>query len=98
MKSFEALQKSYEKEIALAEKHKQNAADIKREMDALRGKVSNRKISALNFNGQEYDRFLRLLDADKKTVLEAVDLVLGSRNAQEVEREEGDSEQEENKI
>lgn len=77
MKSFEALQKSYEKEMALAEKHKQNAADIKKEMEVLKGNVSYKKINALNFSGEEYDKFMRLLDTDKKTVLEAVDLVLG---------------------
>ncbi len=76
MKSFEALQKAYEKELELVEKHKKNAADIKQEMEVQRGKVSNRKINALNFTGQEYDRFLQLLDTNKKTVLEAVELVL----------------------
>lgn len=79
MKSFEALQKSYEKEMALAEKHKQNAADIKKEMDIQRGNASNKKINALNLTGQEYDRFLRLLDTGKKTVMEAVELALGER-------------------
>lgn len=87
MKSFESLQKAYEKEISLAEKHKQNALDIKREMDVQRGKVSNKKINALNFNGQEYDKFLRLLDCDKKTVLEAAELVLGTSGTKEEEAE-----------
>lgn len=94
MKSFEALQKAYEKEVALAEKHKQNANDIKHEMEVLRGKASNKKINALNFTGQEYDRFLRLLDTNKKTVLEAVELVLGSAGDDAVQREETKSEAE----
>lgn len=89
MKSFEALQKSLEKEMALAEKHKQNAADIKKEMEVLRGNVSYKKINALNFTGKEYDKFMRLLDTDKKTVLEAVDLVLGTMDT-EAEKKQGE--------
>jgi len=91
MKSFEALQKTYEKEIELAEKHKQKAADIKKEMEVQRGNVSYKKINALNFTGQEYDKFMRLLDTNKKTVLEAIDLVLGT---EEAGREETDTEEE----
>lgn len=90
MKSFEALQKSYEKEMALAEKHKQNAADIKKEMEVLKGNVSYKKINALNFSGEEYDKFMRLLDTDKKTVLEAVDLVLGPMDT-EAEKKTGEA-------
>ena len=89
-KSFDALQKTLEKEMELAEKHKQNAADIKKEIEVLRGNVSYKKINALNFTGEEYDKFIRLLDTDKKTVLEAVDLVLGTMDA-DAARKQGEA-------
>lgn len=80
MKSFEALEKALQKEIELSEKHKQNAADIKKEIEMQRGKALSKKINSLNLSGQEYDKFLLLLER-KKSVMEAVDAVLGEKDA-----------------
>ena len=44
----------------------------------------NQKTKALNLNGTEYDRFMKLLGSDKKTVLEAIELVLGEDAVQEL--------------
>lgn len=77
MKNMEQLQKAYEKEIKLSEQHKKNAGDIKKQMELLQGKNINQKITSLNMSGAEYDRLMKLLSSGKKTVLEAVELVLG---------------------
>lgn len=77
MKSMEKLEEMYKKELELADKHKKCAAEIKNEMEMNKGKEANKKINALNLNGIEYDRFIKLLNADKKTVMEAVNSVLG---------------------
>lgn len=79
MKSFEALEKALKKELELSEKHKQNAADIRKEIEMQRGKTLSKKINSLNLSGQEYDKFLLLLDR-KKSVLEAVDVILGEKD------------------
>ncbi len=76
MKSMEQLEKMYFKEIELAEKHKKTAADIKKQMELQQGKAISQKINAMNMNGAEYDRFMKLLAGGKKTVLEAAELVL----------------------
>lgn len=85
MKSMEQLEKNYEKELKLAEQHKKNAADIRKQMDMQMGKVVGQKINSLNMNGAEYDRLMKLLGSGKKSVLEAVELVLG-----ESEEKKGD--------
>lgn len=77
MKSMEQLEKSYIKEMELADKHKKNAADIKKQMELQQGKLINQKINSLNMSGMEYDRFMKLLSAGKKTILEAAEIVLG---------------------
>ncbi len=79
MKSFDTLQKMYDKEISLADKHRKNALDIKKEMDAQRYRVFDKKIQALNLTGSEYDSFMRLLDSGKKSVNEAIRLVLSDK-------------------
>lgn len=78
MKNMEQLQKAYEKEMKLTEQHKKNATDIKKQMESLQNKNISQKISSLNMNGAEYDRFMKLLGSDKKTVFEAVEIVLGT--------------------
>lgn len=77
MKSIEQLEKAYEREVELSEKHKKAASDIKKQIDVLQGKMIAQKINALNMSGVEYDKFIRLLGSGKKTVLEAADQVLG---------------------
>ena len=76
MKNMEQLQKAYEKEQRLSEQHKKNAADIKKQMELLQGKNVSQKINSLNMSGAEYDKLMKLLGSGKKTVLEAVELVL----------------------
>lgn len=83
LKSMETLEKMYNKELELAEKHKQNALDIKKEMELRRGHLINKKANALNLNGAEYDQFIRLLEKDKKTLLDAIELVLGDEKGDE---------------
>lgn len=77
MKSMEQLEKNYEKELRLAEQHKKNAADIRKQMEQQMGKAVGQKINSLNMNGAEYDRLMKLLSSGKKSILEAVELVLG---------------------
>lgn len=84
MKSIEKLEENYQKEIHLAERHRQNASDIKKEIELLKGSMINQRTKALNLNGAEYDQFLRLLGSDKKTVLKAIGLVLGEETVKEV--------------
>lgn len=76
MKSMEQLEKMYFRETELAEKHKKTAADIKKQMELQQGKAISQKVNAMNMNGAEYDRFMKLLAGGKKTVLEAAELVL----------------------
>ena len=77
MKTFEQLEKLYAKEVSLAEKHKKNASDIKKQMETLKGKAVTEKINTLSLTGTEYDRLMKLLSAGKKTVMEAAEIVLG---------------------
>ena len=86
MKSMETLEKMYNKELELMEKHKQNAADIKKEMELRRGSMIHKKANALNLNSAEYDRLMRLLEKDKKTILDAIELVLGDEKTEEPEK------------
>lgn len=76
---MEQLEKMYAKEIELADKHKKNAADIKKQMELLQGKMIGQKINSLNMNGSEYDKLMKLLSSGKKTVLEAAEIVLEER-------------------
>lgn len=76
MKSMEQLEKAYQKEMDLSEKHRKNAADIKKQMELQQGKMISQKINSMNMSGAEYDRFMRLLASGKKTVLEAAEIVL----------------------
>lgn len=80
MKSMEQFEKAYQKELELSEKHKKNAADIKKQMELLQGKAISQRVNAMNMNGAEYDRFLQLLAGGKKTVLEAAELVLADHS------------------
>lgn len=90
-KSISKLEENYKRELALSEKHKQNAIDIKKEMELLKGNMINQKVKALNLNGAEYDLFMQLLSG-KKTVLEAIGIVLEQADtAQESIKKEGDS-------
>lgn len=85
MKTMEQLEAAYQKELDLADRHKKNAAAIKKQMELQQGKTIAAKVNALNMNGSEYDRFIHLLASGKKTVLEAADVVLAkSRKEEEV--------------
>ena len=75
---MEQLEKAYEKEIRLSEQHKKNAEDIRKQMEWQRQKAFGQKVNALNMNSSEYDLLLKLLASGKKTVMEAVEIVLGS--------------------
>ena len=68
-KNAEELKK---KEMDLAEKHKNNAADIKKEIELLQGNVIHEKAKALQLTETEYSRFIRLLGADKRTVMDVL--------------------------
>lgn len=80
MKSIEQLETAYQKEMALAEKHKKTASDIRKQIEHQQGKMIMQSINALNMSGSEYDRFNRLLKSGKKTVLEAADQVLAGKS------------------
>lgn len=77
MKSMEQLEKQYMKELELADKHKKNAADIKKQMELQQGKLIHQKINSLNMSGGEYDQLMKLLSSGKRTILEAAEIVLG---------------------
>ena len=81
-----------EKELALMEKHKKNAADLRKEIDKLKGEMTVSAVNALNLNGAEYSRFMKLLKQDKKSVMEAVDLVIEGENSKN-RREGGGNEE-----
>lgn len=88
MKSIEQLEKQYDKEMQLAEQHKKNAADIKKQIESQMGKTISQKINTLNMTGTEYDRLIKLLSSGKKSVLEAVKIVL-DKDETEPKSEEG---------
>ena len=73
---MEQLEKAYQKEVELSQKHKKAADDIKKQMELQQGKAVNQRINAMNMNGAEYDRFMKFLGGGKKTVLEAAELAL----------------------
>ena len=77
MKTIEQLEQMYEKEMALSEKHKKTASDIRKQIETKQGRMITQKINALAMTGAEYDKFYKLLSSGKKTVLEAADQVLG---------------------
>lgn len=79
MRTMEQLEKSYEKEKRLAEQHKKLAADLKKQMEQLQGKNVNQKVASLNMSAEEFDSFMKLLNSSKKSVLEAVNLVMKER-------------------
>lgn len=45
-------------------------------MEQLQGKSINQKIASLNMSAEEFDDFMKLLNSGKKSVLEAVNLVI----------------------
>ena len=77
MKSISFYEKQYQKEMELAEKHKKNAADIRKTIDAVKGKLTISAMNALNLNSAEYNQLMKFLKQDKKTICEALDLVVG---------------------
>lgn len=91
MKSIEQLEQAYQKEIALSEKHKKTAADIRRQIELQQGKMITQKINALNMTGAEYDTFIRLLSSGKKTVLQAADQALGTQEKGGAKTGEGEA-------
>lgn len=76
MKTMEQLEKAYLKELELSEKHKKAAMDIKKQMEHQQGRAISQRINAMNMTGAEYDRFMKLLAGGKKSVMEAVELVI----------------------
>ncbi len=90
MKTMEQLEAAYQKELALAEKHKKAAADIRKQMEFQQGKAIAAKVNAMNMSGAEYDKFISLLSSGKKSVMEAADLVKQQSSKKEVgENNEG---------
>lgn len=82
MKSIEQLEKACQRELALAEKHKKTASDIRKQIEHQQGKLIMQSINALNMSGSEYDKFNKLLKSGKKNVLEAADQVLAERRSE----------------
>ncbi len=73
---MEQLEKAYQRELELSQKHKKAAEDIKKQMELQQGKAISQRVNAMNMNGAEYDRFMKLLAGGKKSVLEAAEIVL----------------------
>ena len=91
MKTMEQLEKAYEKEKRLAELHKKNAADCKKQMEQLQLKNVTQTVISLNMSAKEYDDFMKLLKSGKKSVFEAVNLVVGEK-AEEVKSDDNKEE------
>lgn len=92
MKSISFYEKQYQKEMELVEKHKKNAADIRKTIDTLKGKLTISAMNALNLNSAEYDQLMKFLKQDKKTICEAIDLVVGN-NFQKEKGEKNEKEE-----
>lgn len=86
MKSIETLEKELVKENELIEKHKKKAEAIEKEIEHRKGQATIKAVKALNLTGQQYDRLLKLLSS-KKSVLEAVELLVGEKNGNVEEQE-----------
>ena len=91
MKTIEQLEKAYEKERRLAEQHKKNAEDCKKQIEQLQLKNVSQKVISLNMSAKEYDDFMKLLKSGKKSVFEAVNLVVGKK-AEEVKSDDNKKE------
>lgn len=85
MKSISFYEKQYRKEMELAEKHKKNAADIRKEMEALKGKLAVSAINALNLSAEEYNSLMTFLKKDKKNICEAIELIIGEKTEEKTE-------------
>ena len=79
MKTMEQLEKAYEREKRLAEQHRKNAADYKKQMEQLQFKSVNQKVASLSMSAEEFDAFMKLLNSGKKSVFDAVNLVMGKK-------------------
>jgi len=88
MKSIEYYKKQLQKELDLCEKHKKNAADLRKEIEKLKGKMTMSAVNALNLSAAEYNRLMKLLKQDKKSVLEAIDLVIPGEQLNHTEKGE----------
>lgn len=69
---LEKLEKLYQKECTLAEKHKQAAKDIKDEIEALKGNLITKTVLSLNLNNQDFDYFMSYLK-NKKDIQSAIE-------------------------
>lgn len=78
MKNLEKLEEHYQRELMLAEKHKKNAEDLRKEIELLKGSQISQKVKALNFNGEEYKKLIDFLN-DKKGLMEAIEHATGNR-------------------
>ena len=95
MRSLEKLEEHYQKELSLAQKHKQNAEDLKREIELLKGSMITQKVKSLNINGEEYRKLMDLLN-DKRGLMEAIELVSG--NAEKVKGDDSIGTEKENLV
>lgn len=86
MKSIEILEKELVKENELIEKHKKKAEAIEKDIEYRKGQATIKAVKALNLTGQQYDRFLKLLSS-KKSVLEAVELLVEEKTGNVEEQE-----------
>ena len=91
MKTMEQLEKAYEKEMRLAEQHRKNAEDYKKQMERRQLDNVTKKVVSLNMSAKEYDDFMKLLKSGKKSVFEAVNLVIGEK-AKEVKSDDNTEE------
>ena len=89
MKDIEKLEEQYNKEIRLAEQHKNRAKTIADEIKFLKGEECNSRISRLNLTPDQFKKLLKLLD-NKENLLDAVELLEPSPsmdNKEDIEEE-----------
>lgn len=71
-KKLEKLEELYQKECALAEKHRKNARDIKEQIEEYRGEMVHRAINNLKLSEDDFKWFLSHL-GDKKNIHQVIE-------------------------
>lgn len=74
-RSIDFYEKQLEKELQLIEKHKRNAADLRKLITRQKGEETVAAVNALNLSSPEHASLMKLLKQDKKAFLKALEAV-----------------------
>lgn len=72
-KNVQFYEQQLNKELELAEKHKKNAADLKKVIAHMKGEETLAAVNALNLTGSEYSALMKVLKQDKKSFLKVIE-------------------------